>query len=252
MKEKKQKQTAEVAAETQTAKSGKKSFLQLILFIALSLAGFVVQMVIEQVGGRIDAIKNLQINGTTDFDFFGIPNTYGAFIVSLVAIFICKVINFILHRKVLFKPRRNLAFGIAMYVLFSVVLWFGSAIIKAPVQNALMNWSFWTDNIKSDPEGWALTLAVMVYSTADLIIMFFAEKFLIMNDKLFSKKNKEQVAVATEGAVAENAVAADVVAEEANKASEEVVSETVEEKAEETAQPVEEVATEEKIGRAHV
>jgi len=116
MKEKKQKQTAEVAAETQTAKSGKKSFLQLILFIALSLAGFVVQMVIEQVGGRIDAIKNLQINGTTDFDFFGIPNTYGAFIVSLVAIFICKVINFILHRKVLFKPRRNLAFGIAMYV----------------------------------------------------------------------------------------------------------------------------------------
>ena len=57
MKEKKQKQTAEVAAETQTAKSGKKSFLQLILFIALSLAGFVVQMVIEQVGERIDAIK---------------------------------------------------------------------------------------------------------------------------------------------------------------------------------------------------
>ena len=47
----------------------------------------------------------------------------------------------------------------------------------------------------------------MVYSTADLIIMFFAEKFLIMNDKLFVKKGE-----AVDGEVAEE-IAADSVVE---------------------------------------
>ncbi len=231
-------------------KSKGKAFLQLVIFILLSMAGFIVQMIIEQVGGRVSAIKNMQINGTTDFELFGIPNTYGAFIVSMVAIFICKIINFVLHRKVLFKPRHNLTFGIVMYVIFSVALWFGSAVVKKPVQDALMGWSFWTEHITKDPEGWALTLAVMVYSTADLIIMFFAEKFLIMNDKLFKKKNQEEivapvaenVAPAEEQAVAaDSAVVQDVapVAEEA-KAEEVVAQEQVVEEVKEQA-PVEEI-----------
>ena len=232
-------------------KSKGKAFLQLVIFILLSMAGFIVQMIIEQVGGRVSAIKNMQINGTTDFELFGIPNTYGAFIVSMVAIFICKIINFVLHRKVLFKPRHNLTFGIVMYVIFSVALWFGSAVVKKPVQDALMGWSFWTEHITKDPEGWALTLAVMVYSTADLIIMFFAEKFLIMNDKLFRKKNQEQIvapvaenaapaeeqAVAADSAVSEEAAP---VAQEDVKVEEQVAQEQVVEEVKEQA-PVEEV-----------
>lgn len=183
-------------------KNGLKNFIQLVLFILLSMAGFIVQMIIEQVGFRIPAIKNL--NEQT-FNLFGLPQEVGSFIITMIAVFICKLINFILHRKVLFKARANLAFSIAMYLIFSIVLWIGSAAVKAPVKNALMGNEWWVSHITSDPEGWAVTVAVMVYSTADLIIMFFAEKFLIMNDKLF-KKGREQAAegeaVAVEGETA--------------------------------------------------
>ncbi|MDE6869810.1 MAG: hypothetical protein K2J75_03690, partial [Clostridia bacterium] len=191
-------ETGNTPYETPKKKKGIKGFLQLVIFIVLSMAGFVVQMIIEQVCENVPQIANsihsLQINGSTNFSLFGIDTIWGSFIVTLVAVFLCKIINFILHRKVLFKPRHNLAFGIVMYVLFSVVLWFGSAVVKAPVRDALVANQGWIDIIHKFPSwlgnddeavsGWAVTVAVMVYSTADLIIMFFAEKFLIMNDKL--------------------------------------------------------------------
>ena len=227
-------------------KNGLKNFIQLVLFILLSMAGFIVQMIIEQVGFRIPAIKNL--NEQT-FNLFGLPQEVGSFIITMIAVFICKLINFILHRKVLFKARANLAFSIAMYLIFSIVLWIGSAAVKAPVKNALMGNEWWVSHITSDPEGWAVTVAVMVYSTADLIIMFFAEKFLIMNDKLFKKgreqaaegeavavegetasEEKEQESAKVEALVSEPVVAADIVEE---TSTETAVAE-VEEKEEES------------------
>ncbi|MDE6372156.1 MAG: hypothetical protein K2L61_01285, partial [Clostridia bacterium] len=245
-------ETGNTPDETPKKKKGIKGFLQLVLFIVLSMAGFVVQMIIEQVCQQVKAISepinNITINGSTSFDLFGISTVWGPFFVTLVAVFLCKIINFILHRKVLFKPRHNLAFGIVMYILFSVVLWFGSALVKAPVRDALMNWTWWTDHITKDPEGWAVTAAVMVYSTADLIIMFFAEKFLIMNDKLFKKKGQEQVAVAEGVAnVDEKAVAADsAVQEDAQAVAEEVkpVEETFAQDAFVAQESVEEIAEE--------
>ena len=127
--------------EAPKKKGGAKGFLQLVIFIVLSLLGFAVQMIIEQVCARVPALKepinNLQINGSTNFSLFGIDTVWGPFFVTLVAVLLCKIINFVLHRKVLFKPRHNLAFGIVMYVIFSVILWFGSAIVKAPVRSAL-------------------------------------------------------------------------------------------------------------------
>ena len=216
-----------VATESQPQKkNGLKNFIQLVLFILLSMAGFIVQMIIEQVGEKLPPIINL--NEQT-FNLFGLPQPVGSFIITMIAVFICKLINFILHRKVLFKARANLAFSIAMYLIFSIVLWIGSAAVKAPVKNALLANEWWAAH---DPDGgWAVLIAVMVYSTADLIIMFFAEKFLIMNDKLF-KKGKEQVAegdgIAVEGAsetdaVAEEeavAVAADVAVDETQEIKE--------------------------------
>ncbi len=223
---------ADKEPEAPKKKKGLKGFLQLVIFIVLSMAGFLVQMIIELVCEKVPAlsepINNLKINGSTTFDLFGINEVWGPFFVTMVAVFICKVINFVLHRKVLFKPRHNLAFGIIMYILFSVVLWFGSAIIKAPVRDALMGIDGWSTLpiIKKDPSGWAVTAAVMVYSTADLIIMFFAEKFLIMNDKLFKKNNKEQVAVVGDVApVEEQAVVADV-AQSETTANESAVADT--------------------------
>lgn len=227
-------------------KNGLKNFIQLVLFILLSMAGFIVQMIIEQVGFRIPAIKNL--NEQT-FNLFGLPQEVGSFIITMIAVFICKLINFILHRKVLFKARANLAFSIAMYLIFSIVLWIGSAAVKAPVKNALMGNEWWVSHITSDPEGWAVTVAVMVYSTADLIIMFFAEKFLIMNDKLF-KKGREQAAegeaVAVEGETASEEKEQESAKVEALVSEPVVAADIVEETSTETAAEVEEKEEESK------
>ena len=227
-------------------KNGLKNFIQLVLFILLSMAGFIVQMIIEQVGFRIPAIKNLN---EQKFNLFGRPQEVGSFIITMIAVFICKLINFILHRKVLFKARANLAFSIAMYLIFSIVLWIGSAAVKAPVKNALMGNEWWVSHITSDPEGWAVTVAVMVYSTADLIIMFFAEKFLIMNDKLF-KKGREQAAegeaVAVEGETASEEKEQESAKVEALVSEPVVAADIVEETSTETAAEVEEKEEESK------
>ena len=241
--------------ETPQKKKGLKGFLQLVLFIVLSMAGFIVQVVIEQLK-KLDVVQNF--DATHNFVMFDIKYLTGSFIVTMIAIFVCKVINFILHRKVLFKPRHNLAFGIVMYIIFSVLLWLGSVSIQQPVKNAFVDASWWTESLFKGNVKTATSvadfLATMVYSTADLIIMFFAEKFLIMNDKLFQKKGQKAVeAPATENATpAEEAVAADSVAtEEVAPAVEEA---SVEEKSEEIAQDifakqesVEEVKTEEPV-----
>lgn len=177
-------------AVPQKKNSKMKNFLQLVFFILLSMAGFIVQMIIEQVGSRLGFVKDMNEN---TFMFFGLKQQMGAFIVTLIAVFVCKVINFVLHRKVLFGARANIVFSIVSYVVISVILWIGSCAIKVPVQNMLMGTEWWPKIFKSDPEGWALTMAIMVYSTADLIIMFFAEKFVIMNDNLFKKKTSKVI-----------------------------------------------------------
>ena len=201
-------ENGEAVKSDSSKKNTLKNLLQLVIFILLSMAGFLVQIIIEQ-------FKNLDVVKACDeahsFMMAGTNYVVGSFIVTMVAIFVCKVINFILHRKVLFKPRHNLVFSIVMYIVFSVLLWLCSVFIQQPVKNGLCGAEWWINGLFKGNTGSAVWtadfLATMVYSTADLIIMFFAEKFLIMNDKLFVKKGE-----AVDGEVAEE-IAADSVVE---------------------------------------
>ena len=190
-------ENGEAVKSDSSKKNTLKNLLQLVIFILLSMAGFIVQMIIEQIS-LAKSVK--EFDAVNNFIMFGIKYGVGSFIISMIAIFICKVINFVLHRKVLFKPRNNMAYAML-----------GSVSIKQPVEQAFVNADWWTNGLfKGNAEsaaGVANFLAVMVYSTADLIIMFFAEKFLIMNDKLFVKKGE-----AVDGEVAEE-IAADSVVE---------------------------------------
>ena len=209
---------ADKEPEAPKKKKGIKGFLQLIFFIVLSMAGFIVQLLIKTFGVKIGFIKDLDADPSKNFNLFGLSwlnQTLGTFIVVMVGIFLCKLINFILHRKVLFKPRSNLAFGIFMYILFSVALWAATTIVDQPLTKAIYNADWWTQTLfkgnVDSAKSVAGIVAMVTYSCADLIIMFFAEKFLIMNDKLFKKNNKEQVAVVGDVApVEEQAVVADV------------------------------------------
>ena len=250
----------EGAAEATAEKPAKKphGFVQFIWFIVMSLIAFALQMIIAQFGDDLLALCGVANEG--EFIKVGLDSlTLAGFIAYLVANIVAKVISYILNRKKTFAAVNNLAFSFTVYVIMCVALIVAETFIAAPIQN------FWIGI--GVPESWAGMVTVITYSIPDFLIVFLMEKFVIMNNKLFAKK--EEVAAADETAVAVDetaAVEAPVVADEAvaeeapvtvaeeapaeETAAEEAQSEeAVEEVAEavEEATPVEEVVTEEPL-----
>lgn len=250
----------EGAAEATAEKPAKKphGFVQFVWFIVMSLIAFALQMIIAQFGDDLLALCGVANDG--EFIKVGLDSlTLAGFIAYLVANIVAKVISYILNRKKTFAAVNNLAFSFTVYVIMCVALIVAETFIAAPIQN------FWIGI--GVPESWAGMVTVITYSIPDFLIVFLMEKFVIMNNKLFAKK--EEVAAADETAVAVDetaAVEAPVVADEAvaeeapvtvaeeapaeETAVEEAQSEeAVEEVAEavEEATPVEEVVTEEPL-----
>lgn len=261
----------EGAAEATAEKPAKKphGFVQFVWFIVMSLIAFALQMIIAQLGDNLLALCGIDnamqvIDGkkvpVNPFITIGIDSlTLAGFIAYLVANIVAKVISYILNRKKTFAAVNNLAFSFSVYVIMCVALIVAETFIAAPIQN------FWIGI--GVPESWAGMVTVITYSIPDFLIVFLMEKFVIMNNKLFAKK--EEVAAADETAVAVDETAAvevpvvadEAVAEEAPAAAAEEASaeetaveevqseEAVEEVAEavEEATPVEEVVTEEPL-----
>ena len=249
----------EGAAEATAEKPAKKphGFVQFIWFIVMSLIAFALQMIIAQFGDDLLALCGVANEG--EFIKVGLDSlTLAGFIAYLVANIVAKVISYILNRKKTFAAVNNLAFSFSVYVIMCVALIVAETFIAAPIQN------FWIGI--GVPESWAGMVTVITYSIPDFLIVFLMEKFVIMNNKLFAKK--EEAAAADETAVAVDetaAVEAPVVADEAvaeeapvtvaeeapaeETAVEEASEEAVEEVAEavEEATPVEEVVTEEPL-----
>lgn len=265
----------EGAAEATAEKPAKKphGFVQFIWFIVMSLIAFALQMIIAQFGDELFALFGIdnamqEIDGkevpVNPFITIGLDSfTLAGFIAYLVANIVAKVISYILNRKKTFAAVNNLAFSFSVYVIMCVALIVAETFIAVPIQN------FWIGiGVPADVAG---MVTVITYSIPDFLIVFLMEKFVIMNNKLFAKK--EEVAAADETAVAVDetaAVEAPVVADEAvaeeapaaaaeeapvEQAAEETAveeaqsEEAVEEVAEavEEATPVEEVVTEEPL-----
>lgn len=243
----------EGAAEATAKKPAKKphGFVQFIWFIVMSLVAFALQMIIAQLGDNLLALCGIDnamqvIDGkkvpVNPFITIGIDSlTLAGFIAYLVANIVAKVISYILNRKKTFAAVNNLAFSFSVYVIMCVALIVAETFIAAPIQN------FWIGI--GVPESWAGMVTVITYSIPDFLIVFLMEKFVIMNNKLFAKK--EEVAAADETAVAVDETAAvevpvvadEAVAEEAPAAAAEEAP--VEQAAEETA--VEEAQSEEAV-----
>ena len=261
----------EGAAEATAEKPAKKphGFVQFVWFIVMSLVAFALQMIIAQFGDELFALFGIdnamqEIDGkkvpVNPFITIGLDSfTLAGFIAYLVANIVAKVISYILNRKKTFAAVNNLAFSFSVYVIMCVALIVAETFIAVPIQN------FWIGI--GVPESWAGMVTVITYSIPDFLIVFLMEKFVIMNNKLFAKK--EEVAAADETAVAVDTAASDdgvitlapvvadeAVAEEAPAAAAEETAveeaqseEAVEEVAEavEEATPVEEVVTEEPL-----
>lgn len=243
----------EGAAEATAEKPAKKphGFVQFVWFIVMSLIAFALQMIIAQFGDELFALFGIdnamqEIDGkevpVNPFITIGLDSfTLAGFIAYLVANIVAKVISYILNRKKTFAAVNNLAFSFSVYVIMCVALIVAETFIAVPIQN------FWIRI--GVPEGAAGMVTVITYSIPDFLIVFLMEKFVIMNNKLFAKK--EEVAAADETAVAVDETAAvevpvvadEAVAEEAPAAAAEEAP--VEQAAEETA--VEEAQSEEAV-----
>ena len=248
----------EGAAEATAEKPAKKphGFVQFIWFIVMSLIAFALQMIIAQFGDELFALCGIdnamqEIDGkevpVNPFITIGLDSfTLAGFIAYLVANIVAKVISYILNRKKTFAAVNNLAFSFSVYVIMCVALIVAETFIAVPIQN------FWIGiGVPADAAG---MVTVITYSIPDFLIVFLMEKFVIMNNKLFAKK--EEVDAADETAVAVDTaasvdgvitvapvVADEAVAEEAPAAAAEEAP--VEQAAEETA--VEEARSEEAV-----
>lgn len=169
-----------MAEEKKTQSEGKKTLIQAILFTLLSLVAFVVQFVIVQFGPKaMIALEDTVI----DAWIFGEQNL-NVFLAFLIGNIAAKAISYILNRKKTFGATKNLAFSVTVYVVMCVTLIIVETLIGDPLAKALL---------KLIPAlgDWSATLSMLLYSTADFVIVFLMEKFVIMNDNLFKKKENK-------------------------------------------------------------
>ena len=218
-------------------KKQKNGFVQFLLFIVMSLVAFAAQIVIVTWGddllGKIPAIAGKDINAW----IFGVQ-PLNVFIAFLIGNVVAKVLSYILNRKKTFNAVNNLVFSMTVYTIMCVTLIIVETLIGAPLGTWFAKTlpdSFWgllkTSQAQelANPD-WSSTLAMILYSTADFLIVFLMEKFVIMNDNLFKSKKKE-VPVAEEAEATEEAEAEEEPAKEEEVVAAPVVEEAKEDKA---------------------
>ena len=232
------------------AEKKKSTFLQFVLFIVMSLAAFVVQIVLVQFLPKLLVLCGVSESSTFTAWIFG-QYTVPAFVGFAVGNVAAKVISYILNRKKTFGAVNNLAFSMTVYVIMCVVLIIAETLVGEPLAKAYANLF---KNVPALVE-WSSTLSMITYSIADFLIVFIMEKFVIMNDNLFKSKKKVEeedneapVEEAPADEVEESAQEADVVDEVEAEETEEVDEEAQEETTEtEVEAPVEEAKEEEEV-----
>jgi len=230
-------------------KKQKNGFVQFLLFIVMSLVAFAAQIVIVTWGDdlfeKIPSVTGQEINAW----IFGVQ-PLSVFIAFLIGNVVAKVLSYILNRKKTFNAVNNLAFSMTVYTIMCVTLIIVETLIGAPLGKWFANTlpdGFW--NILGTSQAqelanpdWSSTLAMILYSTADFLIVFLMEKFVIMNDNLFKKKGEaEEASEESEEEAAEVATEEEVVDAPEDVAQDEA---PVAEEAKEEA-PVEEAPVEE-------
>ena len=177
--------SAEIVGEKKNSdKSAKKSFIQFVWFIFMSIFAFVAQILIVQFGDDLLILCGVDGQRTFVAWIFG-EYTVPTFVAFLTGNIVAKVLSYILNRKKTFAATNNLAFSFSVYVIMCVVLIIVETLIGPILSDAYAN---------AIPalSGAAETISVFTYSLVDFIIVFLMEKYVIMNNKIFAKKVKAQ------------------------------------------------------------
>ena len=198
-------------------KKQKSTFMQLVLFILMSLVAFAAQMLIGTFGDKLLALCGVDnVNKTIKL---GIESyTMAGVIAYAIANIVAKVVSYILNRKKTFNAVNNLVFSMTVYIIMCVVLIVVETIIAGPLADAYYKW------LSQYGVAYELckTISMITYSIVDFAIVFLMEKFVIMNDNLFKGSKK-----AADGEEAPADAAVEVETEEAPVAEEPAKEEAV-------------------------
>lgn len=158
-----------------------KTLLQAILFMVFSCLAFVAQLgtqaLFDWALASVDKVVKV----------WPFPEqALGTLISFLIANVVAKVLSFIMNRKKTFNANNNKIFSIVTYTIMVVVLIIAETLVGEPLANAL------NDASKGMLGDWANTLAIIIYSIPDFIIVFLMNKFVIMRHKEEKKEENEQ------------------------------------------------------------
>lgn len=149
-----------------------KTMLQAILFMLFSCLAFVAQLGTQALFDW--ALKDV----SQTVKVWPFPEqALGTLISFLVANVVAKVISFVMNRKKTFDANNNKIFSAVTYTIMVVTLIIVETLVGEPLANAL--------NTASNGVlgSWASTLAIIIYSIPDFIIVFLMDKFVIMRHK---------------------------------------------------------------------
>ena len=149
-----------------------KTMLQAILFMLFSCLAFVAQLGTQALFDW--ALKDV----SQTVKVWPFPEqALGTLISFLIANVVAKVISFVMNRKKTFDANNNKIFSAVTYTIMVVTLIIVETLVGEPLANAL--------NTASNGVlgSWASTLAIIIYSIPDFIIVFLMDKFVIMRHK---------------------------------------------------------------------
>lgn len=149
-----------------------KTMLQAILFMLFSCLAFVAQLgtqaLFDWALSSVDKVVKV----------WPFPEqALGTLISFLIANVVAKVLSFVMNRKKTFNANNNKIFSAVTYTIMVVTLIIVETLVGEPLANALNNAS---NGVLGD---WANTLAIIIYSIPDFIIVFLMDKFVIMRHK---------------------------------------------------------------------
>ena len=164
-----------------------KTMLQAILFMLFSCLAFVAQLgtqaLFDWALSSVDKVVKV----------WPFPEqALGTLISFLIANVVAKVLSFVMNRKKTFNANNNKIFSAVTYTIMVVTLIIVETLVGEPLANALNNAS---NGVLGD---WANTLAIIIYSIPDFIIVFLMDKFVIMRHKEEKKEENVEETESTE------------------------------------------------------
>lgn len=139
-------------------------------------------------------------NLDTMLDIWPFPEqALGSFLAFLISNILAKTISFVFNRKKTFRANNSAVFSAVLYTIVCILLIVFETIIGTPLQNRLyilLGGRFTEVDFSSSAASnqhlyqWCGTFSQLIYCTADSVILFLMNKYVIMKHKDIKQQNQ--------------------------------------------------------------